>query len=212
MRKKGLLAALVILVMMVLSGCGMSAEDAQSYAKSVLDANYKGEFKDYVEWTKSSEKEAKELYEENIDTTMKESGLNDLGLSEELSANCRQMFVDMVKQAKYEVGEAKEADDDAYSIEITVEPFTGFDGIQDEVTTKVTEEVRNMEEIPGEEQINELFYQRMYDIMAERVKNSTFGEKESVTVHVKPDSDGVYYIPQDELTKLDNTLFPADNL
>ena len=44
---------------------------------------------------------------------MKESGLNDLGLSEELSANYRQMFVDMVKQAKYEVGEAKEADDDA---------------------------------------------------------------------------------------------------
>ena len=74
MRKKGLLAALVILAMMVLSGCGMSAEDAQSYAKSVLDANYKGEFKDYVEWTKSSEKEAKELYEENIDTTMKASG------------------------------------------------------------------------------------------------------------------------------------------
>ena len=155
MRKKGLLAALVILAMMVLSGCGMSAEDAQSYAKSVLDANYKGEFKDYVEWTKSSEKEAKELYEENIDTTMKESGLNDLGLSEELSANYRQMFVDMVKQAKYEVGEAKEADDDAYAIEITVEPFTGFDGIQDEVTAKVTEEVRNMEEIPSEEQINE---------------------------------------------------------
>ncbi|MFR3391478.1 MAG: hypothetical protein ACLTT1_13425 [[Clostridium] scindens] len=61
MRKKGLLAALVILAMMVLSGCGMSAEDAQSYAKSVLDANYKGEFKDYVEWTKSSEKEPKEL-------------------------------------------------------------------------------------------------------------------------------------------------------
>ena len=45
MRKKGLLAALVILAMMVLSGCGMSAEDAQSYAKSVLDANYKGESK-----------------------------------------------------------------------------------------------------------------------------------------------------------------------
>ena len=44
------------------------------------------------------------------------------------------------------------------------------------------------------------------------MKNPTFGEKESVTVHVKPDSDGVYYIPQDELTKLDNTLFPADNL
>ncbi|MFR3391477.1 MAG: hypothetical protein ACLTT1_13420 [[Clostridium] scindens] len=52
----------------------------------------------------------------------------------------------MVKQAKYEVGEAKEADDDAYAIEITVEPFTGFDGIQDEVTAKVAEEVENMEE------------------------------------------------------------------
>ena len=45
MKKRGILAAILIMVMTMLSGCGgMSAEDAQSYLKSVLDASYKGEF------------------------------------------------------------------------------------------------------------------------------------------------------------------------
>ena len=62
MKKRGLLAVLLIAVMTLLCGCGgMSAEDAQSYAKSIMDASYKGEFDKYIEWTKSSEEEAKEI-------------------------------------------------------------------------------------------------------------------------------------------------------
>ena len=67
-KKKSLLALLLVLVMVLLSGCqGMSKEDAKAYAQSVLDAQYKGEFKAYMEQTDTTEKEAKEMYEGNLD-------------------------------------------------------------------------------------------------------------------------------------------------
>lgn len=211
MRKRGLLALLLVVIMTALCGCGgMSTEDAQSYAKSVLDASYKGEFAKYMEWTKSSEEDAKELYEGNIDVTMKEAGFSALGLSEELTESYRQLFLDMIKLAKYDVGEAKEASDDAFTIDVTVEPFIAFEGLQDEVNTAVTEELTNAEQIPSDEEINQMVFQKMYELMAERIASPVYGDPTTVTITVKPDADNVYYIAQEDMTALDDALFPAD--
>lgn len=209
--KKKFLAVLLIVVVTVLCGCGMSGEDAKSYAQSVLDASYKGEFKEYIDWTKSSEKEAEEMYESNIDAIMKAAGVADLGLSEELTDNYRSLFKDMLKKAKYELGDAKEADGDAYTIDVTVEPFLAFEGLENEVTTQVQEILAGDSEIPSEEEINELLFQKMYEIMSEKVANPTYGEATTVTIHIQPDSDGIYYIPQEDRKILDDTLFPGDS-
>ncbi len=214
MKKRGLLAALLIAVMTLLCGCGgMSAEDAQSYAQSILDASYKGEFDKYIEWTKSTEEEAKELYESNIDTTMQEAGFSVLGLSDELTANYRQLFLDMIKQANYEVGEAKEAGDKAYTIDVTVKPFTGFDGLQAEVDAAVTPEAAAAANVDTNDQAaaNEFVFQKMYEIMAGKVASPSYGEPTTVTINVKPDSNGVYFIDQTDLTALDDAMFPAES-
>ena len=169
MKKRGLLAVLLIAVMTLLCGCGgMSAEDAQSYAKSIMDASYKGEFDKYVEWTKSSKEEA-----------------------------------------NYEVGEAKEAGDKAYTVDVTVKPFTGFDGLQAEVEAATMAELENVD-VTDQNAVNELVFQKMYDIMVEKVASPTFGEPTTVTINVKPDSDGVYFIDQTDMTALDDALFPSD--
>ncbi|MEZ3485870.1 MAG: hypothetical protein K1W22_04555 [Lachnospiraceae bacterium] len=212
MKKRGLLAVLLIMVMTLLCGCkGMSAEDAQSYAKSIMDASYKGEFDKYIEWTKSSKEEAQKLYEGNIDATMQEAGFSGLGLSEELTASYRQLFLDMIKQAKYEVGEAKEAGDKAYTVDVTVEPFIAFEGLQSEVQAAVTEEVQNLAETPDQNTIQEMVFQKMYDLMAQKVAAPVYGDPATVTITVKPDSNGVYYIEQSDMTALDDALFPSDN-
>ena len=60
MRKRGVLAAMLTGVMLVLCGCGgMTTDEAKDYVKSALDAGYKAEFKEYAEITDSTEKEAK---------------------------------------------------------------------------------------------------------------------------------------------------------
>ena len=47
MRKRGVLAAMLTGVMLVLCGCGgMTTDEAKDYLKSALDAGYKAEFKE----------------------------------------------------------------------------------------------------------------------------------------------------------------------
>ena len=213
MKKRGILAAILIMVMTMLSGCGgMSAEDAQSYLKSVLDASYKGEFGTYVEWTKSTEEEARKLYEANIDVIMQESGLTSLGLSDELVANYRQLFENIINLVKYEVGEAKEAGDKEYTVDVMLEPFAGFDGIAAEAEAAVTAELENITELPEQSAINEMYFQKQYDLMSDRIASPEYGDTVTVTVTVKPDANGVYFIEQSDMTALDEALFPTESL
>ena len=78
--KCGILALLAAVSMAVLTGCGggMTADDAKEYAQAVLDASYKGEFDSYMELTDSTEEEAREMYEGNVDTTMEVVGFEEL--------------------------------------------------------------------------------------------------------------------------------------
>ena len=212
MKKRGILALLLIVAVSILCGCGgMSAKDAQSYLKSVLDASYKGEFGTYIDWTKSTKEEAKKLYEANIDVAIEESGLENLGLSEELLANYKQLYEDVINLVQYEVGEAEETGDKEYTIDVTLEPFIGFEGIQEETETAVKEELTKMPEIPDQSTIDEMYYQKLYDVMAEKVAAPEYGDTVTVTVTVKPDSEGVYFIDQADMAALDEAMFKAEN-
>lgn len=208
-RRKSLIALLLTVVMVMLCGCssGMSADDAKSYTQSILDATYKGEFKDYIKWTGSTEDEAKKLYDGNMDTTLEQAGFTELGLSDELLAKYKQLFKDMASQAKYEVGEAKEDDNDGYTVEVKVYPFTGFDGLQDEVTSQV-----DVNSLTGksEQEIYETIFTKMYEIMAQKLESPTYGDAQTITVQVTPDDDGVYSISESDLTEIDNAMFPSD--
>ncbi len=130
---------------------------------------------------------------------MAEAGFSDLGISEELIESYRQLFLDMLKLAKYEVGEAQESADGTFTIDVTVEPFNAFEGIDEEITPAFTEEMSNMEQTPSDEDINQILFQKMYDLMAERIASPVYGDPVTVTITVKQDDDGVYYIPQEDM-------------
>lgn len=211
MKKRVFLAFLIAIAIIVLCGCGkLSEEDAKLYAESVLDASYKGEFEEYIKQTDSTEEEARNAYESNLDALMKESGFEEAGISEELQANYRQLFQDMLKSAKYHVGDAKEDTKDSFTIDVTVSAFTAFAGISEETNNWLTEQFVDATEVPEEAELNEMFFQKMYELMAAKISDPAYGEEMIVTIHVKPDSDGVYYIPDEDLTAIDSALFPED--
>ena len=201
MRKRGVLAAMLTGVMLVLCGCGgMTTDEAKDYVKSALDAGYKAEFKEYAEITDSTEKEAKKEYETNLDNSMKEAGFDETGVSDELKANYRKLFEKMLKSANYKVGEVKEAGDDEFKVSI------------EELDNWVTDTYSNIEYVPSDEELNEAIMKKMYELMDEKMNNPTYGDKTTVTVNVKVDKDGAYYIPQKDLTAVDDALFPEDSL
>ena len=213
MKKHGVLALVLAGVMLLLCGCGgMTTDDAMDYVQSALDCGYKAEVKKYAKITETTEKEAKKEYETNLDSSMKEAGFDETGVSDELKANYRKLFEKMLKSANYKVGEVKEAGDDEFKVSVEVQPFTAFSTVSEELDNWVTDTYSNIEYVPSDEELNEAIMKKMYELMDEKMNNPTYGDKTTVTVNVKVDKDGAYYIPQKDLTAVDDALFPEDAL
>lgn len=208
-RMKCLVFALVLVISAwALAGCGgMSEDEAKEYAQAVLDASYKGEFDSYMELTDSTEEEAREMYEGNMDATMAAVGFEELGASQEMQADYRQLFLDMAKLAKYSLGDVTEMEN-GFEIQVTVEPFIGLDGLETELTDAVMAQLTESGEIPDDDELNQMTMQTMYDLMQDRLEAPEYGEAESMTIRVTADSDNVYSIPEEDTTALDNALFP----
>lgn len=208
-RMKCLVFALVLVISAwALAGCGgMSEDEAKEYAQAVLDASYKGEFDSYMELTDSTEEEAREMYEGNMDATMAAVGFEEMGVSQELQADYRQLFLDMAKLAKYSLGEATEIED-GFEIQVTVEPFIGLNGLETELTDSLMAQLSESGEIPDDEELGQMTMETMYDLMQDRLEAPEYGEAETMTIRVTADSDNVYSIPEEDTTALDNALFP----
>lgn len=205
-----LILALLLSLTATLAGCGggMTAEDAKEYAQAVLDASYKGEFDTYMELTDSTEEEAESMYEGNVDATMAMVGFEEMGVSEEMQADYRQLFLDLAKQAKYSLGEATEIEN-GYEIEVTIEPFIGMNDLESELTNVLMQDLAGMTEIPTEEELNQMTMQTMYDLLSEKVANPEYGDPQTMTIRVIADSDNVYSIPDEDTTALDSAMFPS---
>ena len=209
--RRGILAlALLLSLAAMLAGCGggMTAEDAKEYVQAVLDASYKGEFDSYMELTDSTEEEARSMYEGNVDATMATVGFEEMGISEDMQADYRQLFLDLAKQAKYTLGEATEIEN-GYEIEVTIEPFIGMNDLENELTNILMQDLAAAAEIPTEEELNQMTMQTLYDLLSEKVASPEYGEAQTMTVRVTADSDNVYSIPEEDTTALDSAMFPS---
>lgn len=209
--RRGILAlALLLSLAAMLAGCGggMTAEDAKEYVQAVLDASYKGEFDSYMELTDSTEEEAVSMYEGNVDATMATVGFDEMGISEDMQEDYRQLFLDLAKQAKYSLREATEIEN-GYEIEVTIEPFIGMNDLENELTNILMQDLAAAAEIPTEEELNQMTMQTLYDLLSEKVASPEYGEAQTMTVRVTVDSDNVYSIPEEDTTALDSAMFPS---
>ena len=207
--RKIILGFLMILTMSILSGCGMSEEDASAYVKASLDAAYKGEFEDFVEITDSTPEGAQAIYEENIIHTMEAAGFSNMELSDELTQKYKQLFLDISYAANYVVGDAKESDDGGYDIEVEIYPLILFSEISEDVITEaVIDRINGMDKYPGEKKITEITFEEIYNILSEKVNEPEYSEEKStVTVSIHKNEKGMYYISEEDMLHLDKVMF-----
>ena len=179
MKKHGVLALVLAGVMLLLCGCGgMTTDDAMDYVQSALDCGYKAEVEKYAEITETTEKRSQKKNTRQIfDTIMKEAGFDDTGVSDELKADYRSMFEKMLKSANYKVKEAKETEDDEFTVTVEVCPFMAFSTVSDELDQWVTDTYSNVESIPSDEELNEAIMRKMYEIMSAKLADPTYGDK-----------------------------------
>lgn len=207
--KKKLFVFLMILTMGILSGCGMTAEEASDYVKASLDAAYKGEFDAFVEITDSTPEGAKAMYEENIIHTMEAAGFSDMDISDELTKQYRQLFLDISKVANYTVGDAKETENGEYEVEVKIYPLTLFAQVsEDEVTEAVIDRIDGMKKYPSDNKIVQITFEELYDIYAEKMKEPEYSDEMVVqTVGVHKNEEGMFYISEEDMLALDKAMF-----
>lgn len=207
--KKKLFVFLMILTMGILSGCGMTAEEASDYVKASLDAAYKGEFDAFVEITDSTPEGAKAMYEENIIHTMEAAGFSDMDISDELTKQYRQLFLDISKVANYTVGDAKETENGEYEVEVKIYPLTLFAQVsEDEVTEAVIDRIDGMKKYPSDNKIVQITFEELYDIYAEKMKEPEYSDEIVVqTVGVHKNEEGMFYISEEDMLALDKAMF-----
>lgn len=196
----------VIMVLGMLSGCGMKPDDAKAYVQATLDAGYKANFDEYAKITDSTKEEAQKLFDDNIDTVTDSLGFTALGATEETMDKYRELLKEIFAKVKYTVGDAKEADG-GFEIEVTAEPMEIFSGMQDELVAKLQEEVAKAGNDVSEDDVNQLAIDMVHELLSEKLAEVTYGDPQTITVHVTKNSDGVWNITESDLQAVDAALF-----
>ena len=215
-KRKGIAALLLtVMVLTLLGGC-VKKFDASGYTKSILDLCYKGETEQYMKLTNSTKEEAEKLYTDNLDYMIESFAQWDL--SDEILEKYKSFFQDLNKNVKYTVGEAVSDKEGNFTVEVTVEPIenlvetysTFMDKIE-EYTTQLTEKVMNGAEMPTQEDIQNEEMEIYYEILRDSLDSGVhYGDPQTVTVHVKKNSNNVYEIPEADFRAVDNLTISTD--
>lgn len=194
-----------VMTLAMLTGCGMKADDAREYVQAALDASYKGDFKEYVKITESTEEEAKALYDGNMEQIMQSLGMGD-SMTEEMRAKYEELFKSIFSKAKYTVGEAKETEE-GFEVEVQTEQLQLFSELENDLIEEMEKDLSGLEKQPTEEEINTIALENMHSLLTEKLSDPAYGEAQTITVRVTKDEDGVWNISEEDLTAVDEALF-----
>ena len=192
--RNSLIVTLVALAMVFTTACGGSF-DASGYITAFMDMLTKGEVAQYAELTGQSEEDAGKDYQEILDA-MKEA-FDQEGVTEETKQKVVDVYVDVLKKAKYTVHDAEKTDE-GYDVVVDIEPITGlYEGLMDEITGEMDAAVQ-----AGDLTMDNMYdwiFNKMADKMSGRLDSLSYGEAESVTVHIVKGENG-YEIKDQEST------------
>lgn len=212
-KKLSILFVMCLAVSFVLTGCTPKF-DASGYIKSCLDANTKGEFEAYAEITGATVEEVESLYNQAIEAEMASIAPY---VNDEQKDNFRQLFIDMYKSFKYEVGEATLNDDKSYTVPVTTYKLMIFDGILAEGETYLTDFAQaeiDAGRTPTQEQLEEEAMNFMYDAMKKNLDALTYAEPVTTDIIISPTKNGsqiVYSADPSALQGLIESLVDLEN-
>lgn len=215
-KKRIILIAAVIVVLVAGAAAGaylyMNRFDAGEYVRAVLDVSYKNKTDKYVEITGVPEEEVAQIFEDNLNATMK--GFETSSMPEELLPQYRELFSELAKRVSYTVGQPVKKEAGVYEVTVKVKPVTLFPDTYgtfqekaQEYADQVTNSVMNGAEMPGEEEMQNQIYQIYYDVLKSHVDSGMlYGEAEDVVLRVKKEGSREFTIDQDDMDKLDSML------
>lgn len=206
MKKYKRMISLTVIIAMCLGVTACSKEkdfDAKGYVQSAMDAIYHGEYAAYAEFLDISEEAAKKQEEEAFREIMNQQFSEEDGMTEEGIAAYTEKMNQAYKLAKYEVLEAKKAEDSSYTVKVKAEPADVFQTLE-ESSAEISNEKIAQELDPTDP---EVFASVLMESIQRSIDNNTYGEAVTVEVKVTKDDSGAYILEETEMNKLEDALF-----
>lgn len=98
------MVAIIVAATATMIYCYINRFDPQEYVQAFLDVSYKQKTESYIKQTGISEKEAKQIFEDNLDYTIEK--FPEHVMTDEMAEEYRELFADLAKKTSYTVGEA----------------------------------------------------------------------------------------------------------
>ena len=207
--------AIIIAATATMIYCYINRFDPQEYVQAFLDVSYKQKTESYIKQTGISEKEAKQVFEDNLAYTMEK--FPEHVMTDEMTEEYRELFADLAKKTSYTVGEAIREENGTYQVVLTVKPITllkdtyaEFQEKAQEYATKVSNDVMNGQAMPEETQMQTEIYQIYYEVLSQAAeKGLKYGKPNKIVLHVEKDKEGKYEIRKADLQNLDHLLIES---
>ena len=214
-------AAVVIIVVGLLAVFGVfRGFNPEGYVKAVLDQSLKGDVRvasQLMEGT--TESQLREQYEAGITSFVKNSIASGVELDDELQGKYVELCKKVFGAMKYEVTEAKDAEDGGFEVTVSYKPanvFANFITKIGEENARLTEKVENGEYRGTLEEINSQmqkdFMTNAYALFEESFSAIEYGEEETYVFTIVKDAEGMYDLDEAQISEFITKIMNLDEI
>lgn len=204
---RNLLLILVCMVTIGIMGGCSSNKDMSKYLQALLDVSYKNDTSEFVKIKLGTEDEATALYNQGIEDGVT-AFCDSLNVPEGLDEDFRELYINMLKLVKYEVGDAVKQSDGSYIVTVTYEKMNIFkpavEIYEDSVASIVDGWANSDEDIDDEEKQRQIILE-FKNSMETAMSQVTYEEPQEMTVRIEL-ADNQYTPNMSDVSELEKAL------
>ena len=228
------LSALVLAgaMLLTLASCrtsGLTTEDASKCVQVEMDATYKGEFKEFMDfYSNVTTEDAKAQYDSKIEYEagyfMEMYGVpsvEDTSLilepSEMRAKRSRDLYKDIYAKADYSITSTSKQDDGTFAVKVNIKPMDIIKLVDDNFEegfaefdakfSAIADQVNTMEEDEFLTWYTETYareyYDTLLDVLEEQVPNIGYLDEKSIVIQVQQSEEGALFISDEDFGNLD---------
>lgn len=190
----------------IMGGCS-SNKDMSKYLQALLDVSYKNDTSEFVKIKLGTEDEATALYNQGIEDGVT-AFCDSLNVPEGLDEDFRELYINMLKLVKYEVGDAVKQSDGSYIVTVTYEKMNIFkpavEIYEDSVASIVDGWANSDEDIDDEEKQRQIILE-FKNSMETAMSQVTYEEPQDMTVRIEL-ADNQYTPNMSDVSELEKAL------
>ena len=211
------LSCIVLAVILMAGLCGCSSIDPVKAVDDSMKLAFTGEVTDdLVAMTGETREELQELYEDMYNELIEDvfDSIGESAYTEDVGKEAITNYVNAtLSTIKYEVSDEYTEVDGTYYVDVAVYPPLWAQSADDYIMGEFLDEweskiLNGQYTFTTESQLMVDMYNDLFNKLADRAKNTEYGDPETVEIRVEPDGD-YYTVNEDDIDRMALAVFPT---